>query len=748
MTSGSMLYLLKGLVMVSNLLASWMHGLLAHEANRPQYLGNPVELRFPEFNVLETDRESELWMPADYSRRHNLIAGSSGGGKTRLLAGLCIDAFERGNGVTAIDSQKSLIDYLLAYFGKRYYETGDASVLERVHVVSPSYDWCPNYQPLLYRDEGIPEQYQEMAFILWRDAAVDRFNRSILRTNTAAEKELMRRLRKWLGNVVTPIATPRDGGQQLTPADVFIVLDVYDPDHHSVWSKLRDRIPRQVRLDIERLHLYQQKNRIQDIDRCTESTDNALSESFTTPYSMLFSRPDLPSIDVKEIVRRGDMLLVDTSETRYRSAETGAKIGGLFMDKVYDVAGELFDEGRPEEHDLVVDEIGDNITENVGRYFETARKFLLSITVAPQSLSTLRKGTKVDLAPEVIDCCKTVISFQAKDPETVEILGPYFAMPNRDLTERMQIMDRPAPERDEIITLVSRGQGGVRSVAQTHFTGQQVTESEGATLTRTQGAGSGLGGSRTRGWQNLLTSMFNQGSGTSTHRADGKSTGNGFTPMMVDGNILHIPTESTGNNFLIGDGTNDFESRGEGHSRGTSASQTSSWNRFWSEMFGQGISVGRGSGRSVIDGVSVIRGDTWSTTVSQQLVQRTREEWIPTGEPRFSLPYQDAAYECLLATLPDRYAFMRTKINGVERTILFRVREIPDVYGDPQEERRVVDRFLRDLYQSKAYMFTPEPPDVSQRRRIDAFLADNTAQNRSDNDRSSSDQPESGDDFR
>lgn len=748
MMNGSMLYLLKGIVMVVTTLAPWMHGLLAHEANRPQYIGNPVEIRFPEFNVLETDRESELWMSMDYSRRHNLIAGSSGGGKTRLLAGHCIDRFERGNGVTVIDSQKSLIDYLLAYIAKRYYETGDASVLERVHVVSPSYDWCPNYQPLLYRDEGIPEECRETAFIMWREATVDRFNRSILRTNTAAEKELMRRLKKWLGNVVTPIATPRDSGQQLCPADVFVILNVYDPDHHAVWSKLRDRIPGRVRLDIERLHLYQQKNRIQDIDRCTESTDNALSESFTTPYSMLFSRPDLPSIGVKGIVERGDMLLVDTSEKRYRSAETGAKIGGLFMDAVYNAAGDLFDEGRPVEHDLVVDEIGDNITENVGRYFETARKFLLSLTVAPQSLSTLRKGTKVDLAPEVMDCCKTVISFQAKDPETVEILGPYFAIPNRDLTERMQIMDRPAPELDEIITLASRSQGGMHSVARTHFTGQQATESEGVMLTRAQGAGSGLGGSRTRGWQNVLTSMLNQGSGTSIHRADGQSTGSGFTPMMIDGNILHIPTESTGSSSISGDGTNDFESRGEGHSRGTSGSQGSSWNRFWSEMFGRGISLGRSNGRSVVDGVSLVRGETWSTTFSQQLVQRTREELIPTGEPRFSLPYQDAAYACLLATLPDRYAFMRTKINGVERTILFRVREIPDIYDAPQEERRVVERFLRELYQSKEYMFTPEPPDVSQRRRIDAFLADGTAENGSDDDQSSSDQAESDDDFR
>jgi len=56
-------------------------------------------------------------------------------------------------------------------------------------------------------------------------------------------------------------------------------------------------------------------------------------------------------------------------------------IGGLFEDAVYNTAGDLFEEGRPVEHDLVVDEIGDNVTENVGRYFETARRFLLSITV-------------------------------------------------------------------------------------------------------------------------------------------------------------------------------------------------------------------------------------------------------------------------------------------------------------------------------------------------------------------------------
>lgn len=122
---------------------------------------------------------------------------------------------------------------------------------------------------------------------------------------------------------------------------------------------------------------------------------------------------------------------------------------------------------------------------------------------------------------------------------------------------------------------------------------------------------------------------------------------------------------------------------------------------------------------------SITKSDSETTgiTIKQQLVHRTREEWHPTGQPRYALPYQNAIHEYLLTMLPDQYAFLRSKVNNLDQTCIFRVADVHPVFSTEREHLAVVGPFLEKLYQTKPYMFVPTEPDEAQKRRLEALLS-------------------------
>jgi len=710
-------------------MSPFQEALIAYQQHRPFILGNPVEMQFPNIDVLDVAMDLDVRFSSNSFRVHNMVAGGSGGGKTRLLAGYVCDLIERRRGVTVVDSQKTLIGYIKAYVAKRWLETGDDQWLLRTHILDVSSTWSFNYQPLRIDVSNVPEEYVEMATLLRREVAGDRFIRSVLRTNTEEEKEMMRRLHKVIRKVVAAVATPSGNGEWLSPDDWDLVLDPYVDGHDEVYETIKDDLLQRVRRLFERLHLYRDQKRASEIDRVTESTDHALDETFTINVSTIFSRPDLPDFNLKRILLDAEenglapIILVDSSETDERSSESGQKIGGIVVDALSTAAQSIFEESGPIVHDLIIDEIGDLVTENVGRFLETQRKYGISITLAPQSLSTLRKGDKVDLAQPALNSMGSVMAFQCKDPESVQTLAPYFALPNRILVERKQVMDRPDPSLDEMITVTSRGLGGMRSVVQSHALGRHQMEAMNWQIHLARAIADGRADVQSRSIHALRNWAENESVASGRHWGSSTGEASGMAPIILDGIVIPMPSSSVHNGLMAGESDSRSSGASRGGARGRSEMRSVSFSHMLSQLFGIGVGVNEAMGESLVESHGNVDGNNWTTTVQEQLVQRSREYWDPTGQPRFAIPYQDAVYEHLLSTLPPRYAFLRTRMLGVDRTILFRVRDVPDVFGDWREERAAVSRFVEALYQSKPYMFHPEHPDRARARRLERFLA-------------------------
>ena len=712
---------------MTNRLRQLLAAQLRRQRTRPFLLGNPIDVTLPQAPKFIPDYSRQLLLPTPERAEHCAVLGVSGSGKSRFLAADAIHDFDCLRGRTDIDTAGDYVQHIMAHIARRYYETGDESILHRTHYLRPSYDSCFNLQLFHFDPAEIPPEHREMAFEAWRTTVCDKAMRMAMRSNTQAEKEIMLRLKKWLKNVLTYLATPTPDGQ-LSFADAFVVLDLFHPRNGEVREKLKDRMPSRVKRDFERLKQLADK-RPQDIDHYLESTDNRLTEFLSPFVESVFSRSDLPSFDYEQILSERHIVLVDLHETKYASAESYSTVADVLINQLRDTAAEREERGLRTPHKLVIDEIGAHVQEDLGKFLETMRKFGVSIWLSGQTLSTFRKGDDVDITAEILSHCRRVTSFQQKNLEDVEKLGKFFAYPERDLSERMQVMDRPDPSLDEIIHLIDESQSRTRLRAVNRAVASSAANATAISATGAENRGVVIVEADAEGEQ--VSSNFSEGESDVDSHHSGRSIGDttGVTPVMMDGQLVHIPTAAQQWGIQSGDGRTRGRFSSFGGARGRNRQRSTALANSLAQLFGWGMTEQRMRGAAVTEGSVDALGEGFSRTVKQTLVQRTREEWHPTGQPRFALPFQDAFFEYLLTTLPDQTAMLRTKIEGVERTIVFRVKNVPDVFSDPQRERQIVLTFIKRLQATKNYIFVPEAPESARKKRLAKFLGDRTDEN-------------------
>ena len=705
-------------------------------------IGSPLAIEGPHRGVLSfnADQLAELRLSDKETACHIALIAKSGGGKSRLAQGLVQSLFLAGHGGTVFDNRGMLPHDIVAWLAKQYHTTGDPQFLERVHVFDPTPQRVHSEQPL-----RCPESYRAGgAFEWWRQTQVDDYLETLLRAVTPEQREIMKRLYRHAGNFFRLIATPDDEGRQLSPAEVLILMNVYDPDHDRLFARFQHRLPRRDRNDFEHLHRLRATKRDQVIDGMLESTQNMVARSVDVVMEAIYSRPDVPSVPYEEIITRGHWMIFVGRPNDLRSQRSMANVTDLAFRQIRLTASKLTAEGRQRLHYVILDEPGNSSLAgpDLDSSYELCRATKVSLVTLWQDRSTFQIGD-LDLFYPVINNSDLVICGQQKLPDAE--LVRYLRLPNSQLAERVQEVDRPDPGRDEVVTMINGGESISGGISQSHSVGLSAaigsSTGSGVSIVRNESTARSRTQLRTTATGEQSNWSSSSGSGDASSLGQSSGVASSINTISFDGELLHIPSASDSQGDFFSSGNSHFESEGQGGGQSRSVAQSvgESTSQAYGKAIGRALnrlaSASLGASRTQSESINWMKG--WSQGWSQTLVQRTRVDVQHTGRPRYDLDFQDGIVEFLLSVIPPRCAFCRGRINGREQTVLFRTADVPDPFDDPGERQYAVEEYLTQLYGTKNYLFTPEPTEVARARRLKVFQ--NTpaapAEDNPDNDR-------------
>ena len=670
-------------------------------------LGNPVDCQMMQDRKLNVDHDNEVLASTEHLARHMAVLGVSGSGKSKFLEQLGRHFIDSQNGFTFIDPHGDTSEALLRYIVQ---EHGD-SYLERVHYLEPTADRSFAFDPFgrLFDDPD------KASFEHRRAKLVDDMRGILMRSTAAADAEVMKRLKRYLTTMLTIIATPLPNGGRFSLADIDVFLSRFHDRHHEAVKLVRKQLPRHTRFDLDELASLASGKHSDEIS----STINLLRTAINPTTEQIFGL-HAPSIDFAEVIAKRGFCIVNL-KTESMNRDHTKPIAGFIIRELMNIAQSTPEEKRVP-HNLIIDEAGEFLGEDFKDILEECRKYRLSLCVAGQTISSFQLGDSVDIGNELQSHCRTVVCFQQRSVPDVETLGTYLGAPNRILFERFQAMQVDAPELDQILLLKSwsNSHGGSSSVARGRSTsrteGSGLAIAEGNSLVQTKGITS----SHTDGTNETSATgsgySQNKGEQSTTNRSHGdvvKRLPDATTitqPSTNYGMTDGLTTQSGYNNFSqdsTGITSSDTLGESESEARGITASRAT--NEF--------SSVGHGESITITDGTN------WSesVTVSEHLRTGSKLIWLPTGEPLYSLPFQDAIYQTMLTTLPQQFALVRSQITGVEQTIMFRVHNLPKIVVDKAD----VEKFKAKLAKRFDYLFRRESDaDTAQEKRLEAIFGD------------------------
>ena len=674
------------------------HVLNAEEPGKPLAVGSPP--------ILAGLTPSQL-------ARHQVVLGMTGSGKSRYLELFARHLLDHLVGFTFIDPHGDTVESILQYATYRAEQLGDDYLLGRLHYLAPSTATVFRLDPFAPLERQPPGDSALVAANSVH-ATAERLTRAFLRNFTQAEVEVMVRLTRWLRNAMTGVGVAGDNQQRLSVADLFVLLDPLHDHHVRVRDALLPHLPGDVRRDFLRLMSIK---RPQDQDYYTESSMNRLRAVLSPLVQAIFSAPTTESFSFSGKIARHAIVLVNLKPANVTPEQTTI-IGGLLINELF--AAVAADEAQRTPHHLIIDESMNFLGEDLEHILMQTRKWGLSMTLGAQSLRSFRKG-ELDLFEVCCDCCSTFISFAQRAPDTVEQLGKFFAMPNRILEERTDTRDRP--DGYKFVKLLDEGKVSAISGGK--------TESETAGRTQSQGWQSVTGSSKSVVKTRSASQSTTHSDGRSDSRGESRNTGVAIgknqsmtmQPIMLDGELSWVAVKTQG------------ESRVDTTSKGESWSETRSSSDARGSQTGsahaEGETATSSSGNSGQTGTTDSKGHSqtsgWQKSESQTVktvpLAQHREEIIQLGEPRLSVPYQDAIFEALLSNLPDRTALCRTKGQGGDISMPFRTADCFPAYANSAEAKEKVDAFLQRLSATRPYLaHNPGLPEAEQEQRINAFF--------------------------
>ncbi len=357
-------------------------------------------------------KPQSLVLERHHLRRHVAILGGSGQGKSKLLEGIMRQLENQGEGFTFIDPHGDTAKALALYFRLRGTDP------RRVRYVRPGPDCNFSFDPFAKLDPD--ESGYESALV----SRCERLFQCFVRNVSAAEQEMMKRLRRWFINIAFVCGYSVNGKHP----GFSKALVLTDPDRTEFWpifeafrSSARGEYARTVLADFEKL--IGTKN-AQQREKWLESLINLL-RSFMSPIVREIFDQRAPSIDFDVGIGQKGILIFDLQRTDHLSAEQGKVVGSIAANFLLHSAEKLAETTPPElrtEHMLIIDEAPNFIGEDLRVGFTELRKFGLSLCLCGQNLSSFRKG-ELDLVDNLLSQCGVFITFQQGNPDDVEYLA-------------------------------------------------------------------------------------------------------------------------------------------------------------------------------------------------------------------------------------------------------------------------------------------------------------------------------------
>ena len=537
------------------------------------------------------ERPGSLRLTLAHLAHHVFVAGGSGKGKSKLVELIFRQMASLLAGGTLIDphgdTARAVRRYLIATRFKP----------ENVLFLKPGMDGCFSFDPAADAPKGASrEEYEQ-----WLSSTVDRIIRAILRNVSAADQEVMNRLKRWLKNVITACLVATDGENTHVGLDKALVFtDPQRPEFSELYGRVRDHLPSDVRSDFEKLLSTQ---RPLDQEKWLESTINRLRELLSPIVRLIFGQ-HAQSVNLREVIQQRKIVLLDLSESEYLSREQGNVIGGLFTNFLLGTARRFEDENLRVTHFLVIDEAENYIGEDLRMGFAELRKFKLVIVVIFQDLTCLKKG-ELDLIGKVVSQCGLQLTFQQQNPDDVEFLAKAFGYGALDFTPLLT--DTVLPDGYDWVTTKSLGFNAGATKTESHSQSTSKTEShtrqqhtaesiqhqvslalsesdtesvsEGVSESKSVGIGWGRTEGHTEGVSTGTTEGTSEGKteGTSTGRTDGEAKGR--TWSSSEGHTHQVSTTaslaaSQSETNAHSDGNSAGQSATEGGSSTDSGSQT------------------------------------------------------------------------------------------------------------------------------------------------------------------------------
>lgn len=635
--------------------------------------------------------------------RHMAVFGGSGSGKSKFLELLCRRMMDDYRGFCFIDPHGDTVEDLLAYAQRQTQVLGTDAICKRIHYLEPSFDTVFGFDPFEFRPgKDIPAARRADAYHAWLHAKADKVSEIVQRKQGQSDFQGMARLQRILRDVLIAVGTPvTPDGKHLPLSDVLVLLDTFHPRHDDVLNIVLKHLPPEVRGDFTALRSYKSEDQRK---KETESTINRLRSLLSPIVKAIFSCTS-KTIDFREIIMKGGIVLVNLRKTDFFSADQRNAIGGLLIHEILSTAETTARENRTPYY-LIVDEARLFMGEDLMEGLDQARKFKLSIVLAGQYLGQFRTE-EFDMTPSVLNNCGTVLCFQQKHPDDLATWKEYFGYANLNFEELFQVMDRP--DGYDTVTLSDRSQGTTRqkgSSSGASVGGGRSTSSESS---RSQGVSTGQSTTASRSRARQQGGSEAEGSNSGTRENVNRS------PIIQDGRVV---------NWVSVYGTNDSD--GVTHNSAQTYSDTetdglaSSNSVQFSEQQGRSDGSTESANWGLSHQVSESEGESESVTHKQTLVPRTREEWHPTGRLRESVDDQFHKFAKLLRILPQRVAV--ASLAEEQQSSVIQVGDVNAPYPSSVEMARMIEAIKRKIFGVHAYYVTPGLSPANQDRRLEEFL--------------------------
>lgn len=439
-------------------------------SDRQVRLANPLTLRVGSINAEK--RPSAVELGWEHLATHLSVYGGTGQGKSKFLELLLRQIIQQRSGACIIDPHGDLVEELLAYLLDRS-KALDPQLLARIHYLDcgtgvPGFSFDPfRYQPPY---DNAPEADYEN----WLRAKVESVARAIIRRQGEADFEGRPRLERFLTNVLYAVGhRVNSKGTHLPLSDAFVLLDTTHEFHPKVYGRIAPALPSEVRADFNKVH----KSNPREQEQWVESTINRLRSFLSPAVKSIFAGNSPHTIDFREIVGEGHLLLVNLRRTRTFTLDQANAIGGLIINELIEAA-ETAQRTNRRPYFLFIDEASRFVGQDLIDALAQCRKWQLSICLAFQDLSSLRRH-ELDMTPKVLSQCGAHVSFQQKHPEDLDLLAQLFGYPGIDFTPLLHEVDRP--DGYEIIELTDQSHGENWSETDQRSTGSGVSTTTGQT---------------------------------------------------------------------------------------------------------------------------------------------------------------------------------------------------------------------------------------------------------------------------